>query len=697
MPRPIILFAAAILGAGAPASFAQSPAAPPPVAQPAPQAATSLPPAIRLGLRADSLRRGVPIIPTVVIVPDPAAYVRAVAKWSISGPFTPAGGGSIGAGRFPVLIDDGTRQAREDIARFVRAFQPERVVRWSAPGATLPADAPGKQKAIEEAAAAPWNEHDTAGLLDHWRRLSFVPPGVVAASVDDPAWTAALALAAGRGQPIVWVKCRNDLNGALSLDEADALSRQIEAACAATGFSWDALGDDLDAITLCIRAPISILLGPPDKRGSLATTDMIGRRIPAPGAERTDRWAWTGQIIGNEPRAAYAAMCALFLGPSRAWLFDGYENKEPWSKWDCSAAAIELEKGGLRTLLNDNGRQSAADWRSRCAGLRPPAGADTAGPAGAGIDAGFIAVNTSGTADFFDLLPGQAKPGDVPFLRVPAIVHFVHSWSAIRPGDRSTVAGRWLERGAYAYVGSVHEPFLSGFVPTPNMAARLLARAPWGAATRMDNGPPWKITVIGDPLITLGPPAPRTKAPLPLEGAIDLQDSLAPALKEKRFAEALWTLAMLGRDSDASRLVSALLNDDAAAVTPEVALAGVSSVFLAAPIGAGQDQMAVGAARFATIARLCKVIGGKCADSPDVPDMLWHAAWPFLNSPTPDEVAALRANLRPDQTVRDAIEAAGTIERALGKDEADLFLAHVRGSLPDEAGKKLLDGGTRRR
>jgi hypothetical protein len=174
-----------------------------------------------------------------------------------------------------------------------------------------------------------------------------------------------------------------------------------------------------------------------------------------------------------------------------------------------------------------------------------------------------------------------------------------------------------------------------------------------------------------------------------------VQDSLAPALKDKRFAEALWILAALGRESDASRLIGALLNEDPGSVTPEVALAGISSAFLAAPPKPA-DADASGAARFATIARLVGIIGDKGEQVPEVRDILWHAAWPVLNTATAQEAGVLSKNLRPDQTVRDAAEAAGAIERALGHDEAQLFIARVRGSINDEATRKQLDDATRR-
>ena len=100
-------------------------ASPAPLAQPTPEKH----PGVLLGRRAGALLATRPVIRTVVIVPDPASYAEAVARW------TPMA-------MFPVLIDDGSWAAQEDIARFVRGFQPESVVRWEAPDGTIKPGAP---------------------------------------------------------------------------------------------------------------------------------------------------------------------------------------------------------------------------------------------------------------------------------------------------------------------------------------------------------------------------------------------------------------------------------------------------------------------------------------------------------------------------------------------------------------------------
>src|SRR5690606_9604668 len=108
------------------------------------------------------------------------------------------------------------------------------------------------------------------------------------------------------------------------------------------------------------------------------------------------------------------------------------------------------------------------------------------------------AVNTKGNVDFFDL-SGDARMTafDTPLLDQPAVVHFTHSWSMRLPATETTIAARFLDAGAYGYVGSVHEPLLAAFVPPLPLAQRwgssvpvLIAARHWEAPQPF--GGPWK-------------------------------------------------------------------------------------------------------------------------------------------------------------------------------------------------------------
>lgn len=621
-----------------------------------------LPPAVRLGVRAQAVRGGWPTLSTVVIVPDEASYAAAIAAWTMQA-------------RYPVLIDDGTQAAREDIARFVRAFKPATVVRWSAAEA-WPADGAERQARIEAALFRAWSGRlpreeaepkvgSQEELIARWVRIGAAPPGVVVADAADPAWPAALALAAGRCQPIAWVKAPGNVNATMTAAEAESLEVAVQSACERLGVPWRELGDAIDAVTLCVNAPAKVAAA---DGGVIALTDLLGR-LAGEGGSRVKgaRWAWSGQVFGGGARAAYAAMSALFTVPERAWLFDGYRDEKPWSAYDATAAAPPLRQMKLDVTVDDAPSQGERAWRLRSS---------------LGVDAGLITVNTHGGADEFNLEPGRCRPGDIPFLDVPAMVYFVHSYSAAVPGERATVAGRWLERGAYAYLGSVQEPFLHAFVPTPAVAARLAGGFPWGAAVRFDGKTDaWKLATFGDPLATLGRAPPRAGSDLPLAGATDVQEEMRRATTEGRFEEAVSLLTVLGRDKDAARLAAALLRDDPAKFAPAVAAASIL------PLLRAHDA--------ATLVRAYGMLPADLASDPVRRDALWHACYTLMGSSLDEaSLAVLMTNLRPDQVGRDAAELARSVVRlhgAGGRDAAAGMLAEARRASTTDEDRNRVD------
>ena len=678
--RPIVL--GALLLALGPAALAQPPALPTPApAKPAPAqpvSVQSLPPTLRLGARVNLVERQFAVIPTVVIVPDEASFLAAIAKWQTT---------ATGAIRFPILIDNGTWAARTHIARFVHAFSPKSVLRWSASGeiAKLP-DAPDvRQRFIENAAAAAWGATTAADLKKQWDALGFAPPGVVVCSLKDPAWTAAVALAAGHGQPIIWIDPPpfGDPPTYIMPEYADAMAASIATGLDALPYKWNALGDDIDAVTLCMTTPSKVWLGQKDLRRYFALTDWIGR---SDAGHKRERWAWCAQIIGDAPRAVFDAMSALFLQPANAWLFDGYDSSEPWIQFDMTKAASELGRIGIKSMLDDgpSGR-TPSDLQSRATGIRQSASIPPS-DAGMGIDAGLIAFNSKGNSDFFTLGAADARPIDIPILRRPAMVYFVHSFSAAMPMYRTTVGGMWIDRGAYAYLGSTDEPYLQAFVPTPVAMARLAAGIPWGAVGRTDGGEIWKLAVHGDPLITFGPHALRTSsAAVPLADTSDAAGKLPEQLKQRDFESAMWTLALTGRDREAARLLAALAKDDPAACTPAVALAGIPSAFYTGDYA----TLLLGAAKAAPA--LADESSVKREGLDELRDMFWHALTPSLGRPTAEEADLLPLFLRPDAFGHDTNAAERAAESIHGagagraiRDKADA-IQHKRSAPPPPA------------
>ncbi len=590
----------------------------------------------RLGIRAAVHRAAQRIIPTLVIVPDAGAYAQAIAAWD-------------GHTRFPVLIDDGSTRAREDIARFARAFEPESVVRWNGTGDEWPAPRPAREARVREAwASAIGLDPDAtdADAIASLRAGGVTPPGLVVTSATDPAWTGALALAAGRMQPLGFIEDPGGIpSGFWSRDKALGVEAAIERLADATGLAWNALGDDIDALTLALDAPLNFR-DDTNKNETLAVSDLLGRT--ADGA----RWAWTAQLVGSESASAWRAMCALFLEAHSAWAFDAYPVTGDWTRYDNTPAVQILGDRGMNVTALDAPHSSLTDWRHA-----------TLGP----IDADLVLVNTKGVPHNFDLNPGRGHAADTPHLDHPVILHLIHSFSLARGDARSGIGGRWMERGAYAQLGAVDEPYLRAFIPPRILAGRLAVGYPWAAAVRADNARLWKLAVLGDPLITLSSAGQRTPDPLPLDGASDLEDEFRDALAAGRRDEAVVALVLLGRDADAAQLVTDLLIDDQTeAITPELALAGVGPLFRA---GLTRECVLVALAQHAVTTGDARSI-----------DIAWTAARAQLADREGDRaraVALMRRMIRADQIVADTVEVGDAIKRESGPENAAAFVEEV--------------------
>ncbi len=540
------------------AAFAQSPSGASPAVAPAPstgpvqqqqsapvgqaaparpaQALAKMPWFTRLGMRAIDVEIKLPVRDQVVLVPDEAAFIAEIARW------TPTE-------RWPVLIED-TAFA----PRFIRAFKPSVVIRRAPaaePGVAV-ADPSAVKSAVDGALARAWGGDPAAGGVAALRAIGLVPAGLVVASASDPAWVAALALAAGRGQPIVWLD--QPLGGSADdvLDAArfTAFDAAVRAAFETSGLSWTGLGDDLDALTVCRSAAGRVALAsppggrhpqlPPDA-GPFALTDALCRHPDG------SRYAFAGHVFGERVRAAYIAMSSLFLRRNDVWEFDGYAGRAAaggFAQFSFERATAVFEEQGFRTRVWAGDDAGPTAWRS----MLPK-----------GIDADVMLVNSSGNADFFELAQSQQLPStDVPVLRRPLALSMVHSFSLQVPDSPWSVGGRWLAHGAYAYVGSVHEPFLMAFVPPALVAERLAALAPFLVAGRQWPGDflpqVWRVATIGDPLMTV--PPPKTVAMLPgriaaaeVEPAEDVRAAARAALERMKSATAAADVASAAADA----------------------------------------------------------------------------------------------------------------------------------------------------
>ncbi|TVQ62087.1 MAG: hypothetical protein EA378_06380 [Phycisphaerales bacterium] len=616
-----------------------------------------LPPIVQVAARSENLRSRVRVVPTVVLVPDASTYVFAVGSWR----FPHA---------FPVLIDDGSPGARADIARFVRAFQPERLVRWTGETPPLPDEPEALASFIDSAVATVWglegDEATSKHLLARWRELNFAPAGVVVANAEDEAWAAALPLAALRGQAIFWHPMRRDFGGAFDDRSAWQVDDLLRRFLDARTLAWEGIGTGVDTITLCANTPPRVRLA---DRSFVAMTDLLGRTPPeghAFGEARdarapSERWAYASQIHGSASQAAYRAMCGLFLVPERAWVYDGYPDEAPWNEFSGARAAETLRGAGLRTDLDRRPDTGARAWGARASG---------------GLEAQLVLVNSHGMPDAFDLGTGTARAGDVPTLRTPAAVHFVHSWSMGRPGDRETIGPRWLENGAFAYVGSVQEPYLTAFVPTPLVARRLAARVPWAIAVRLDQGPVWRVATIGDALWCVGPPAEREAIELRMPGLVDVEDELREQLGSRDLAGACATLVLLGREGDAVRLYERTVRQDEIPYD-----AGeLASIVIDAVFRTGDPSLFVEAFR---------ALPADAAQAPSRRDMLWERVGDTLANADEATINLMVANVRDTRLVPDAQAVVGRLRSLYGPPASVGFLR----SLLDRTN----DGRTRER
>jgi len=704
--------AAALAGAaGSSASARQETRIEPEPAAPAQAPAGEAPPAeVRLGMRVEALRQQIPLRETVVVVDSGHAYAAAIERWSLQE-------------RFPVLIDDGSDAARENIARFVRAFGAGQVIRWRAPespaasgeptagdGAESPRPAreerdgadrrerrrvrrgaeegeDGAARAsvhvnrqrVEAAAAGAWEQTSRDALEAFWKEKGFQPPGVVVVSARDPAWTAGLALAAAHGQPLVWVDTGPGSTAGVMNDGAlAALDGAVLAGVRALGRSWEQLGDEIDAITLCLNVPSRIQSAGGKEREYLALTDRIGRVVNAadPGAGG-NRFAWCAMVCGDEQEAAYRAMCALFLRPgdTGAWLFDGYPRAAA-GPYEIGRAVELLRQTEMPVRANMPPNGGLKDWREATRG---------------GVRESFIHVNSKGMPEWFDLEPGRARTGDVPVLHAPALVHFIHSFSAARGDDQAGIAGRWMANGAYAYVGSVHEPFLSAFFPVELLAARMMAGAPLAAAARVEGGGGpatrvWKINIFGDPLITMARPVARAEGTLDVSAwggvVVDLESEMKRLLGEKMIGAAAATLVMLGRDEDAVKLARAATKAESKTIDPALARAAVWAAFRM------QDA--------ALLTMLWGALPPEARGDARHVDMLWQGLRKGMEGGGEEEgfseqgLTLLRMHVREDSAADDAALIAPHIKRLYGLEQVRSMFAALMSRTKNEEMKKEL-------
>jgi hypothetical protein len=187
-----------------------------------------------------------------------------------------------------------------------------------------------------------------------------------------------------------------------------------------------------------------------------------------------------------------------------------------------------------------------------------------------GLSTDVVVMNTKGNDDYFDLSDGRGFACDVPILNHPVALHLIHSWSLKAPADLTTVGGRWLEHGAYAMVGSCHEPLLQGFVPPSSLVNRWISFVPFLVAARWWDGEPgickpWRIVTIGDPLMLCAPPgsppqgAAKKRIATHAEYGVDLAEHVKTLMRQTETDKS-------GESLDQAIRILVMLNEDDVAI-----------------------------------------------------------------------------------------------------------------------------------
>ncbi len=450
------------------------------------------------------------VVDQVCLVSDVRSFLEAITFWD-------------DRHYFPILIDEPAWTLP-----FVRSFRPARVVRYTR-RAEVPTgplrDGPGRRSSRE----AEWSQALAAvrsacsdvrapdqerSRDDASREPVQAAPGLVLSAPESPMLAGAVALAAGHFQPIVRLNpfaqpssnpgAANDpprFHDVLTQPAAWDLARQIEDCTSARVAAYDQLGDRCDFLTLAGDWPYryEVSEGAPLTRGVYAVDDLIGRKLNGgpnlDGLNRSRRrWAYVGRLLGDPAASVARAMAALFLPPRSVLLWNTYGGGSPWSHYAMNSSAAALypvlpRAGGV--LHRVGPRADLTNWHL------------TVDPANR---YGLVLFNSSGGPDFFSITGGPGRPGDVP-RGIPTAVAMIHSFSAADPLDPQTIAGRWLDQGAFVFFGSVREPFLLAF-RTPRLVADLAAEGvPLSAALRQGEfepfGFPWRLVYLGDPLYRL--------------------------------------------------------------------------------------------------------------------------------------------------------------------------------------------------
>ncbi len=622
---------------------------------------------LQVGYRITTLRKRIPVVNRVVLVPDEETFLVAINEWSL-------------AGRWPILIEDDYFTPM-----FIRRFKPKEILKLpktaANPNTTL-------DKRMQQAVDYAWriprqNETDPVTFTldvvpqlaaDSWKQIGWTPPGIVLTTTKDTAWPGAVALASAYGQPLLFLEgFFGTPNAIVTPEKWNLLNTRINTLVHNIDYSYDTLGDDIDTMTIVRDLPVKYHTQDNPKE-ILSTTDGLAR------SNTGNRWAIVGWIRGSATQSLYTAMCSIFLPPEDALLYNSYPSNDIWGNYAMTTAKQTLDSRGMEVTETHMPNTNVYDWLTRF-------------NQGSNVD--LFMVNTKGEEGWFDLSPAthlthpkrtigpRAYAQDIPILNEPAAVYFIHSWSTRRPKLRDTVAGSWLDRGAYIYIGSVDEPYLTAFIQPEHFAARIAAGIPLLIASRFEKSPPWKIATIGDPLATIARnPLPRlapSSFPLFTNNTHTLDSLLQTSVTNATDGTASWVpvfqlLNLMGNDEMIIRLYQRLRYD--AAENEQELPHEIAPYVLPAMLRSGTD--------YKEIVRTFQTIPSKLRTNIEY-DMLFASMLPHL-AEINDAVTVrfLMDTIREPRTFVDGTRLAPHVYRVLGKQAADTFLDTLKRETPND-------------
>lgn len=402
----------------------------------------------------------------VVLAPDADSFLRQIAQWTDTT-------------WYPVLLDDPYWSRL-----FIERFRPARVVIATA----------GKPVVLSPALArrtllAAWSENalddvpdDGPLAVQNFLKQQLASPiGAVLVGPGAPTGLGGVALAAGRRQPVLFLPpTLPSGRRAVRAEAVHAIDKILREQLAGEGYPVDGLWQGIDVVTLAADLPL-FYEGLKSKDPCIYALDDALFRSPRSELERD---AYVGRLTGDERQAVYQAMCSLFLPVDTALTFCTYRGNKPFEPpWLDSRTMLTFPSEVKAASSEDVGTRER--WH-QLMGRRNP------------FD--LVLVCTGGAENSWGTQSGTATTEDVP-LSGPAIVHWVHSYSAKRPWDVDTIAGRWLASGAYAFYGSVCEPYLHAFRTPSQVVYDWREGLPFVAACRHQRFKPWRLIYLGDPLL----------------------------------------------------------------------------------------------------------------------------------------------------------------------------------------------------